>query len=120
MEEDNDGFYYPEVNHEKCTKCTLCIKICPVINVSVVNNIPKAYACINNDESLRIRSSSGGIFTAMANEILDRKGVVFGAAFDENYYVTHQFVDSHDELEKLRGSKYVQSKINTSYHTCPR
>lgn len=115
MEEDNDGFYYPEVNHEKCTKCTLCIKICPVINVSVVNNIPKAYACINNDESLRIRSSSGGIFTAMANEILDRKGVVFGAAFDENYYVTHQFVDSHDELEKLRGSKYVQSKINTSY-----
>lgn len=115
MKVDNDGFHYPKVNHYKCTKCTLCIKICPVIDVSVVNNIPKAYACINNDEALRMQSSSGGIFAAMANEILNRNGIVFGAAFDENFNVTHQFVDSHDKLEKLKGSKYVQSQINTSY-----
>lgn len=116
MNEDEDGFYYPEVNHDECTKCSLCINICPVINVSIVKNAPKAYACINNDELLRIQSSSGGIFTAIANEILDRNGVVFGAAFDENFNVTHQFVASHEELYKLRGSKYVQSQINTSYN----
>lgn len=115
MEEDNDGFYYPEVNHEKCTKCSLCINICPVINVPVIDNSLNAYACINNDEALRMQSSSGGIFTAIANEILDRKGVVFGAAFDENFNVTHQFVGSYEGLQKLRGSKYVQSQINTSY-----
>jgi len=115
MEVDNDGFHYPEVNHDKCTKCSLCIKICPVINAPVIDNIPKAYACISNDEELRMQSSSGGIFAAMANEILDRKGIVFGAAFDENFNVTHQFVDSHHELEKFKGSKYVQSQINTSY-----
>lgn len=115
MNEDEDGFYYPEVNHDECTKCSLCINICPVINVSIVKNAPKAYACINNDELLRIQSSSGGIFTAIANEILDRHGVVFGAAFDANFNVTHQFVDSREELQKLRGSKYVQSQINTSY-----
>jgi coenzyme F420-reducing hydrogenase beta subunit len=115
MNEDEDGFYYPEVIHDECTKCSLCINICPVINVSIVKNAPKAYACINNDELLRIQSSSGGIFTAIANEILDRNGVVFGAAFDANFNVTHQFVDSREELQKLRGSKYVQSQINTSY-----
>jgi len=115
ISEDKDGFSYPEVNHGKCIKCSLCIKICPVINVPVVNNIPKAFACINNDEEFRMQSSSGGIFTAIANVILNRNGIVFGAAFDENFNVTHQFVDSHDGLEKLRGSKYVQSRINTSY-----
>lgn len=115
ISEDKDGFSYPEVNHGKCTKCSLCIKICPVINVPVVNNFPKAYACINKDEGMRMQSSSGGIFTVIANEILDRKGVVFGASFDENFNVTHQFVASREELQILRGSKYVQSQINTSY-----
>ena len=115
MNKDKDGFNYPEVNHDRCTECSLCIKICPVINVPVVNNIPKAYACINKDELLRMQSSSGGIFTAIAGVILDRNGIVFGAAFDENFNVAHQSANSHEELQKLRGSKYVQSQINTSY-----
>ncbi len=80
-----------------------------------MDKMPQAYACINKDEKIRKNSSSGGIFTLLAEQILDKQGVVFGAAFDENYHIIHTYIENKNELEKFRGSKYAQSKIGICY-----
>lgn len=72
----------------------------------------KAYACFCNDNSLRLKSSSGGIFSVIATKILEDNGVVYGAAFDEEYKVKHFKVNNIENIEKLRGSKYVQSDLD--------
>ena len=115
MENDTEGFLYPVVNEKKCIKCGLCIKVCPLINKTIVHNEPLAYACINKDETIRVESSSGGLFTLIAEQIIDKGGIVFGAGFDENFAVSHSFVEAKDELERFRGSKYVQSKVGDTY-----
>ena len=115
MDEDNYGFQYPTINKEKCINCALCEKICPVLHKEKVNNQPKAYACINKNENIRKQSSSGGIFTLLAEKILDLGGVVFGAQFDEDFNVIHSYVENKEDLYKFRGSKYVQSQIGASF-----
>ena len=59
MDIDNEGFWYPKVNYDKCINCGSCIEVCPIINKKTVTNKPLAYACINNDEAIRLESSSG-------------------------------------------------------------
>ena len=115
MKVDEKGFKYPFVNKDKCINCGLCEKVCPIINKTKIDNEPKAYACINNDDKVRSASSSGGIFTLLAENILSKSGVVFGAAFDENMIVKHFMVDRPEDLYKFRGSKYVQSQIGDTY-----
>ncbi|MGB4243761.1 MAG: Coenzyme F420 hydrogenase/dehydrogenase, beta subunit C-terminal domain [Dethiobacteria bacterium] len=115
MDSDEEGFWYPQVDYDKCIECNLCIQVCPILNKISVQNQPKAYACINNDETIRLESSSGGIFTLIAEQVIEDGGVVFGATFNEDFEVEHIFVESCEELSKLRGSKYVQSKIGESF-----
>lgn len=115
MKIDTEGFWYPEVNNEKCIKCGLCIKVCPIINNTQVVNKPSAYACINKDDSIRLESSSGGIFTLAAEQVIADGGVVFGAGFNEKFEVEHSYVETKEELAKFRGSKYVQSRIGATY-----
>ena len=76
---------------------------------------PKAFALKAKDDTLRLNSSSGGVFTLIAQYVLKRGGVVFGASFDENLNVVHRFIESPAELDKLRRSKYVESFIWDSY-----
>lgn len=115
MESDTEGFWYPKVDYDKCVKCGLCIIVCPIINKTVIKNKPKAYACINNNESIRLDSSSGGIFTLVAEQVINNGGIVFGAGFNENFGVEHSYIETKKDLEKFRGSKYVQSKIGDTY-----
>lgn len=115
MEEDKKGFKYPKVNIEKCINCKLCEKVCPIINNKEGVNKTKAYASINKDDEIRKESSSGGIFTLLAEEVIEMDGVVFGAAFDENFNVIHKCIKNKNEIGELRGSKYVQSDIGESY-----
>lgn len=118
MKEDKKGFKYPIINKEKCINCNLCEKICPIINKKNVNNNPKAYAAYNIDSEVRFNSSSGGIFSLLAEKILENNGVVFGATFDKNFMVYHRKIKSIGELELLRTSKYVQSVIGETYKEC--
>lgn len=62
-----------------------------------------------------MKSSSGGLFTIFAEEIIRMNGVVFGACFDENFNVVHDYTESLEDLEKFKGSKYVQSKIEKTF-----
>ncbi|MFR2767100.1 MAG: coenzyme F420 hydrogenase/dehydrogenase beta subunit N-terminal domain-containing protein [Thomasclavelia sp.] len=82
--------------------------------MSVVNE-PKAYACYNKDDRIREESSSGGIFTLLASYIIDKGGIIYGAAFNQNFEVAHIEVTNKEDLSKLRGSKYVQSKLGNTY-----
>ena len=115
MVEDEKGFKYPVINTEKCINCGLCEKACPILNKKTIENKPKVYACYNKNDEIRMKSSSGGIFTLIAEEIIKRDGVVCGAAFDEQYGLSHQFAESIEDLEKLRTSKYFQSSIEDTY-----
>ncbi len=117
MTADSEGFLYPKVDKEKCNNCHLCEKICPVINTGKVREQidTKAYAAKNTDEYIRKDSSSGGIFTLLAERILKQNGIVFGAAFNQDFELEHIGVEAVEDLQKLRGSKYVQSKIGNAY-----
>ena len=115
MQEDSEGFLYPFVDRESCIDCGLCERVCPVINQNEPQKPVVTLAAVNSDESVRLASSSGGIFTLLAERTIDNGGVVFGAAFDENWDVKHICIDSKSELPKLRGSKYVQSIIGNCY-----
>ena len=115
MIEDEKGFKYPKINENKCINCGLCEKVCPILNKRKITNAPKAYACINKDEDIRKNSSSGGIFTLIAEEIIDRGGVVFGAQFDNDFNVIHSYTNNKNKIYKFRGSKYVQSIIGDNY-----
>ena len=110
MQENKEGFLYPVIDSEKCTNCGLCAKVCPVLNERKSKNLskPKCYAVMANDE-VRAKSSSGGIFTLLADYVLDKGGYVCGASYNDDWSVSHIIVDNKDELSRLRGSKYLQS-----------
>lgn len=115
MREDEEGFEYPVVNKNVCINCNLCEKHCPIENKERNIEEPIAYAAINKNEEIRRESSSGGMFTLLAEAILDKGGVVYGAAFNDEYIVEHIKVTQKEDLKLLRGPKYVQSKIGTIY-----
>lgn len=112
---DAQGFFYPKINFDKCISCNKCINVCPKINPFQGNiEKPDCYAAMANDD-VREKSSSGGIFTLIAEEILNQDGVVCGAAMDYDFSVRHICVDKITDLDKLRQSKYVQSDTNNIY-----
>lgn len=117
MQADDEGFLYPQCNEKACISCGRCERICPVLNKKPLplNSHRKAFAAINNDETIRLSSSSGGLFTAIAEQVLGRKGVVCGVAFNENFETVHTFVENENDLSKFRGSKYVQSRVGDAY-----
>ena len=106
MQPDGEGFLQPE--------CHLCEKRCPAINpLRTDGNTPKAYAVINKKD--RNVSSSGGAFSLFARMVLNDGGVVVGAAYDDKLRTRHIAISDINDLDKLRGSKYVQSEIGDSY-----
>lgn len=116
MKQDIEGFEYPSIDIAKCINCGLCEEICPVQNSkNEGNKILKAYVAYAKKEDIRLQSSSGGMFTLLSEEILNRNGVIFGAAFDEKFLVHHMAIDNKEDLSNLRGSKYLQSRIENTY-----
>lgn len=114
MQEDAEGFKYPMINKNECINCGLCEKACPINSEEEHKKDvqPLAYACINLDDRVRLDSSSGGIFSLLAENIIDKGGIVYGAAFDKNGMVHHIGIEKKDDIRLLRGSKYIQSDMN--------
>lgn len=113
---DEDGFGYPKVDDAGCINCGLCEKSCPVVSSLARNmKLPTAYAAYSKDEPMRLQSSSGGLFTELANAVLARDGVVYGAAYDEDFRVVHICAEDESSLADLRGAKYAQSELRDTF-----
>ena len=116
-----DGFTYPQINTEKCVECGLCMKTCPVLNISGCkgNTHEQETSCLavyNKVDELRMKSSSGGSFSTMAEKILSEGGIVYGAAWNNQMNLIHCCADNVHDLDKLRRSKYVQSDTRNTYN----
>ena len=116
---NEEGFYFPKIDKKKCDNCGLCIRKCPLLNNyndrdNKYSN-PLVFAARTNDSRLLLKSSSGGIFGEIAREVLLQNGMVFGAAWDYNLKLQHVGISDEKEMEKLLGSKYIQSNINFTY-----
>lgn len=116
MKPDEEGFTYPNVNMEQCINCGLCSAVCPIQNpVAERKKVQDAYLVQHKDEAVRSDSSAGGAFTAIAMVVLKKGGVVFGAAYDEEFNVHHTYVEAIEGLKKFRNSKYVQSDLGKCF-----
>ncbi len=116
MKTDKEGFLQPVVNSQYCVDCKICEKSCPVIHSMALNEYKtKAYAAYSLNTKLRECSSSGGIFSELAYAILDMGGVVYGAAYSEDFSVKHICIDSKNHISKLQGAKYVQSELGDCF-----
>ncbi len=115
MEPDKEGFIMPIVDSNKCVDCGKCVKICPLTAFEKRNSAkPEVYAAMADDQIRKV-SSSGGMFTLLADEIFKSGGAVCGAAYDENWLVKHIIIDKPEDISKIRGSKYVQSNTGTIF-----
>lgn len=112
MERDQEGFFYPRVDEQKCTDCGRCRRICPSVNPKDMTNSsePETYA-VRSENAVRRKSSSGGSFTLLARSVLDKGGVVCGVVMNEKFQVFHTFARNEKELEPMRRSKYVESNL---------
>lgn len=117
MVEDEEGFRYPKVDKEKCINCKLCEKVCQYLSDSkkeIENKYPLIYACTKKDNYMN-NSTTVALFYELAKNVIENNGVVAGAIYDENLKVKHVIAENIECLEKMRGSKYVQSELNDTY-----
>lgn len=115
MQPNDEGFLYPVINDDECVDCGLCLQSCAAYNPHYENSKePECYAVWADDET-RMKSSSGGAFTLLANYVLDKGGYVCGAAWDKDFNVEHIIVHNKKDLDKLRYSKYVQSNTKKTF-----
>lgn len=116
MESDSEGFLHPSIQTDNCVNCNRCQQVCPVLTeYSLEYDGSIAYAAINTDEKTRLESTSGGVFTLLCQWVLEKGGVVFGAAYDESFSVVHCCVEKCEDLHKLRGAKYAQSTLGDAF-----
>ena len=115
LHEDSEGFLYPVADASVCINCGLCEKVCPVINQHTAHEPLQTFAAKNSNEAVRAASSSGGVFTMLAESVIKSGGVVFGAAFDQQWKVVHTCATTIGGLQKFRGSKYLQSQTNNTF-----
>lgn len=117
MYEDYEGFIYPQIDYRLCVKCHKCDSVCESIKpLEKTKSTPKVYGAIARDENMRLSSSSGGVFPLLAEYTLSLGGIIFGAAFDNDLTVVHIGINSVTEINKLQGSKYVQSRIGNVFY----
>jgi len=115
FEEDKEGFHYPKVDNSICIECELCEKVCPILLPYNLRKPLTQVAAINPDETVRKESSSGGIFTMLAENVIRKGGVVFGVRFDEKWQAVFDYADTIEGLSAFRGSKYLQARVGKSF-----
>lgn len=115
MKENDEGFLYPTLAEDRCIKCGVCSQVCPYDFPSSTNIPTRAVAAQYQDRVSLFSSSSGGIFSALAEYVLSNNGYVAGCIFDESFTAVHILTNQKELVEKMRGSKYVQSDLKNVY-----
>ncbi len=114
--EDAEGFRMPFVDDGKCIDCKACVRSCPVLTLKKYNKIKPDMYAVRADDSVREVSSSGGVFSLLAEYALNNGGFVCGAAFDDDMKLRQVIISDKSQLYRLRGSKYVQSNTGDVYN----
>lgn len=120
MMPDDEGFLYPTIDHDKCVNCGLCEKICPVKCKNEHQEDTKAYIFRYRKPDIVEQSTSGGLFTAIADLFLDKQAVIYGTGYDKDMNVICKSITSRDGLQEMRGSKFVQSDLGNSFFKIKR
>ncbi len=109
--DDEEGFWQPIVADDQCTNCGLCRKKCPaLLKEPVGQHAPvDVYGGWNQDQLTHQKSSSGGVFSLLAQAVLEQDGLVYGAVFKDDWTVKHIRATSPEEVARMRGAKYIQS-----------
>lgn len=115
MRDNEEGFLEPVIDGDKCISCERCKKVCPSLNVQYSNNPEPDIFAFSAEERILYNSSSGGMFTFLAEYVLNTRGYVVGAAYDSSLMVNHVIIHSADELDKIRRSKYLQSSTGDTF-----
>lgn len=120
MRSNDEGFLYPQIDEKTCIDCNICQKVCPVNHHPEGYTVKKGYVARNKDLNVLKDSTSGGFCSAFANYIFLHDGVLFGVGLDKNMKVCHFSIEKNDKtgLEKMRGSKYVQSNLGSCFKEC--
>lgn len=115
MLDNEKGFLYPYIDEEKCIKCDKCLNVCAVdiVNKELVKQ--EIYSVRVLEEQKRMQSQSGGAFSAIAENVLNKDGVVYGVGFDDNLQVVYKRIDNKEQIYKIKGSKYVQARTNNVF-----
>lgn len=114
MQEDTQGFLYPVIDLNKCINCRLCQRSCPVQEEKQSGGT-KAYLAYCSEDSIRKKSSSGGIFTLLAEAIWNSGGEVCAAVYDESFRVEHMVTEDASQIERMQKSKYIQSNLKSCF-----
>ncbi len=115
---DHEGFWYPEVNQNKCNDCHMCEKVCPILNKAEHverYDTARVYAAYTKDETVRLDSTSGGIHSMLAMATYEEGGYVGGAIYNDDHTVSHILSPEPNMLQKIRSSKYLQSSMEGQY-----
>lgn len=119
FQEDNEGFWYPQINKEKCTGCGLCDRICPIKYIDQLkhNDLPEPECYMAEHKSIEVvfSSTSGGMFSALADVMYRQHGYVGGAIHNEDFSVSHFISNEKSDIIKLRRSKDLQSNAEGFY-----
>ena len=109
---DREGFWYPWIDRKLCVGCKRCEQVCPIKHPAGEKQQNIYFGVQAKEDAVRYASSSGGMFSVLAEYVLRQQGVVWGAAYNEKMEVVHTEVKDREELDGLRRTKYVQSNLD--------
>lgn len=110
-------FRYPQIKEDICIHCNQCEKACPILGNKGKpdEGYPVAFAAKSENDPMRMRSSSGGAFYELADQMLRDGGYVCGAVFDDEFHVKHILSNAKEDILRMMGSKYAQSDVGYCY-----
>lgn len=117
MKEDEYGVKYPNINKELCINCGMCKKVCPQINKEDRNEVLICFAADRKNQAMKLDSASGGVASVLYEKFLENRknGIIFGVEFDERNCAIFKKTSNVGDIDKFKGSKYVQAEVRTLY-----
>lgn len=113
-----EGFLYPKINEEECCNCGICQKVCIIDQNVETNEIGTTYAAKAIQKTDCLKATSGGVFGALAEYVINKGGIVFGCTMDDSHIVKHIGIEQINRLDEIKGSKYIQSNTINTFTEC--